>query len=382
MIFQTPNLDDREQDVVERIKELRQALRRQVAEPLTWVGLLRRVTFARAIRGSNSIEGINVSLDDAVAAAGDQEPLDAEDEVWAAISGYRNAMTYVLQLADDPHFTFDCSLLRSLHYMMMRHDLNKSPGRWRPGEIFVRDEGTDEIVYEGPDFLEVPALMNELVGELAGDDDHPVSVRAAMAHLNLAMIHPFRDGNGRMARCLQTLVLAREGVVAPVFSSIEEYLGRNTGSYYAVLAEVGGGRWQPRRDARPWIRFVLMAHYRQATTLLRRSAEAQARWDSLAATAEKMGFPDRATFALYHAALGFRLRSSIYRQHADVSNAIANRDLRALSEAGLLIPHGENRGRFYSASEELRAIELSIRRDRTPVGDPFEDSPRQPMPAI
>ncbi len=43
--------------------------------------------------------------------------------------------------------------------------------------------------------------------------------------LNLVLIHPFRDGNGRMARCLQTLVLAREGMVSPIFASIEEYLG-------------------------------------------------------------------------------------------------------------------------------------------------------------
>ena len=72
-------------------------------------------------------------------------------------------------------------------------------------------------------------------------------VRAAMAHLNLVMIHPFRDGNGRMARCLQTYVLACEQIVSPVFSSIEEYLGRNTPAYYNILDEVGGGSW--RRSA-------------------------------------------------------------------------------------------------------------------------------------
>jgi len=85
-----------------------------------------------------------------------------------------------------------------------------------------------------------------------------------MAHLNLVMIHPFRDGNGRMARCLQSLVLARGGVLSPMFMSIEEYLGRNTHNYYNVLAQVGGGSWQPERDTRPWIRFILTAHLRQA----------------------------------------------------------------------------------------------------------------------
>src|SRR5687767_8009543 len=56
---------------------------------------------------------------------------------------------------------------------------------------------------------------------------------------------------------LQTLVLARGQIVAPVFSSIEEYLGRNTQAYYDVLAEVGQGAWNPERDARPWLRFCL-----------------------------------------------------------------------------------------------------------------------------
>ena len=94
-----------------------------------------------------------------------------------------------------------------------------------------------------------------------------------MAHLNLVMIHPFKDGNGRMARALQTLVLAREAILAPEFSSIEEYLGRNTPAYFDVLGQVGGGKWQPERDARPWVRFVLTAHYRQALILERRPRE-------------------------------------------------------------------------------------------------------------
>lgn len=68
-----------------------------------------------------------------------------------------------------------------------------------------------------------------------------------MAHLNLVMIHPFSDGNGRMARCLQTLVLAREGILEPEFSSIEEYLGRNTQDYYSVLAETSEGSWHPKK---------------------------------------------------------------------------------------------------------------------------------------
>ena len=143
----------------------------------------------------------------------------------------------------------------SLHFMMLKYDMTKGPGLWRPGVIYVHNEPTGEIVYEGPSAEEVPALMADLTQELRRPDHVPALVRAAMAHLNFVMIHPFRDGNGRMARILQSLVLAREGILAPEFASIEEYLGRRTQEYYDILAEVGGGG-QLKRDARPWIRFA------------------------------------------------------------------------------------------------------------------------------
>ena len=193
-----------------------------------------------------------------------------------------------------------------------------------------------------------------------------------MAHLNLVMIHPFRDGNGRMARALQTLVLARAGVLAPAFASIEEYLGRNTDAYYAVLAEVGGGAWRPRRDARPWVRFALTAHYQQIQTLRRRAAEAEHRWDLLQREIERHRLPERSIPALFDAAQGFRIRNAIYREHAEVSQVVAGRDLQALAGAGLLEARGQRRGRYYIASPVLTGLEASIRHDRTPIPDLFE----------
>ena len=378
MLFHMPPLDEQETDVCGRVDDLRLALRGQVSEQRRWTGLLRRVTSARAIQGSNSIEGLNVSLDDAVAAVGGGEPLDAPEDVWAAIQGYREAMTFVLQLADDPHFAYDTSLIRSLHYMMMQYDLRMRPGRWRSGPVYVRDERSGDIVYEGPDAIEVPGLVEELIAELrAQDPAAPAVIRGAMAHLNLVMIHPFRDGNGRMARGLQTLVLAREGMLEPAFASIEEYLGRNTEDYYAVLAEVGGGGWQPRRDARPWVRFALTAHYRQAWTLLRRAAEGERRAEVLEQELSRRRLPERCFGALWDAALGFRVRNATYREFAEVSLVVAGRDLKALSDAGLLVARGQARGRYYVAADALKALEASIRRDRTPIPDPFEEDLRQ-----
>jgi len=373
MLFATPTLTTEENWVLEHVEDLRRRLSARTREPRLWVGLLRRVSLARAIQGSNSIEGYNVSIEDAMAAEADEEPMRPQDETWRAILGYRAAMTYVLHLSDDLHFALDATLIRSLHYMLQSYDPTKSPGRWRLGPIHVQREDSEEIVYAGPDAEQVPGLVDELVDTMR-ESAGPALLRAAIAHLNLVMIHPFRDGNGRMARILQSMVLTRDGVLTPDFCSTEEYLGRNTPAYYDVLGEVGQGAWHPERDARPWIRFCLTAHYRQARTLLRRTEESELRWNAIEQLAQRRGLPQRAISALFNAAMGYRVRNATYRSLAeDVSELVASRDLRALVDAGLLKPEGGGRGRTYSRTAELARLEKSIRIDRPQdQADPFE----------
>lgn len=373
MLFTAPVLTAQENQVVEKINQLRHALSYATSQRVRWVGLLRRTTYARAIRGSNSIEGYNVTEEDAMAAAQGEAPFKAEGETWAAVQGYQNAMTYVLNLAADPHFQYEESLLRGLHFMMLQYDLAKNPGRWRPGPIFVRNDDSGEVVYEGPPAEDVPGLMSELVTSLATTDDptSPVMVRASMAHLNLVMIHPFSDGNGRMARCLQTLMIAREKILHPEFCSIEEYLGANTADYYKVLAEVGQGHWPPSTTARPWIRFCLTAHYRQAMTIQRRQRMMGRLLDELEEEVKRRQLHERMIMPLAEASLGYRLRNSRYRVVADVSENLATRDLKELVDAKLLVPRGEKRGRCYEASDFLKSLPEKFR-ESGPIADPFE----------
>jgi Fic family protein len=376
MIFASCELGDRELAVIADIDDLRKRLRNFLHEPRRWSGSLRRLSFARNIQGSNSIEGFDANLDDAAAVALGEEPLDSDQETRLALEGYRNAMTYVLQRADDADFDASLSLFKSLHFMMTGYALANRPGRWRAGPIYVQDDATGEIVHEGADLEDVPKLMGELADYINTSHDEPL-VRAAMAHLNLVMIHPFRDGNGRMARCVQSLVLARNQLLSPVFMSIEEYLGRNTADYYRVLADVGGGRWAPERDTRPWIRFVLTAHVRQARTLEQRFDEAMRLWlaiEHLAGDRE-----ERQLAALNDAAMGLRLRRATYLKIAaesgsDISEQTAGRDLKTLADQGFLEPHGERRGRYYLGTDRLRKVWLDIRaaRAESDPRDPFE----------
>lgn len=387
MIFEAPTLTSADQAVLTEIDRVRSELRFYLHEPRRWLGTLRRATFARAIQGSNSIEGYHASVEDVVAVIEDEEPLTADEETTHAIAGYRDAMTYVLQLAGSPP-PIDESLVRALHFMMMKYDLTKHPGQWRPGAIWVENEA-GENVYSAPDREEVEPLMAELLGAVNASTEVPM-VRAAMTHLNLAMIHPFSDGNGRMARCLQTLVLAGDGIVPPVFSSIEAHLGRHTAEYYRVLEQVGQGTWQPERSARPWIEFCLTAHHRQALTMLRRIREMEALWDACEQLVAKNRLPVRGVGALVDASRGLRLHRSLYVKLVtssvgeSITDASATRDLRAFSESGLLEPHGERRGRWYRASPQLGDLWLAVRSHRTVDGysSPYSEPPQPALPGM
>src|SRR5262245_10794595 len=106
MLFKTPDLDDLESKVAREVDRLRGQLGYLVGQPKVWPGLVRRNAFARAVRGSNAIEGLNVTIDDAIVAVAGEESIDSKDEAWLATVGYRDAMTFVLQKADDSFFSF------------------------------------------------------------------------------------------------------------------------------------------------------------------------------------------------------------------------------------------------------------------------------------
>lgn len=372
MLFSTPNLTLEDHQVLEAIHSMRTDLADVLRTPRRWEGGLHRSMLARAIRGSNSIEGYYVEVDDAVAALDDEEPLSADERTFAEIRGYRQALGYVLAMAGDEQFVLDASAIRSMHFMMLAHDVAKGPGSYRAGPVFVYDEDDQVVVYEGPEASAVPELMDELVSALALHDDMDLLVRAAMAHLNLVMVHPFRDGNGRMARALQTLVLSRGGITEPAFSSIEEWLGANSDDYYRVLAITGAGSWHPDRDCGLWLSFNLRAHHMQAQTMQRRFRQANALWAALGELAIEHSLSDRVTDLLFDALLGYRLRRTTHVKRAEIEERTATRDFKRLVDLGLLKAVGETRARHYVAAKRLQELRQTALADiARGVEDPY-----------
>jgi hypothetical protein len=163
-----------------------------------------------------------------------------------------------------------------------------------------------------------------------------------------------------MSRSLQTLMIAREGVLAPEFSSIEAWLGRpgNTWEYYQELQR-RGATYLPDQDVSGWLRFNLTAYHQQAQTVQHRMDQSAAVWELLAAG---FGCADLVLSALHEVAVAGRIRRVRCGSAEGVQQA--RRCLRDLTTAGLLVPVGRTRARYYV--EGPRFPEQVLELARTP----------------
>jgi Fic family protein len=355
MLFETPPLTSALKRELAELDKLREQLggRSRAAGP--WLGALRRQWRAASAESSIEIEGFRVPEDERVAVAAGESVPDPDDQDRMALSSYARAMDHVDVMADDPVFRWVDRVILDLHFDACYFQKDKDPGRYRQRGIEVTSPRGGPPAYVGPPHKEVPTLMREVVRWLdRGDLKAHVAVRAAMAHLHVVSVHPFRDGNGRIARIAQSLVLAREGLLAPEFVSIEEFLGSHTEAYYEVLQRVQGGSYQPDRDATPWVDFCVRAHLDQARRRLDQLANTAARWEILEELVRERGWPDRLVIALEQSLFEGVDRAS-YAGEADVSAPTASNDLRRLADAGLIEQRGRGRATRYVASDELRA---------------------------
>lgn len=360
MISDTPILKPELRAQLDELDRLRDDLGHEVGRTTPWIGALRRQVRASSVEGSTSIEGFSVGPGEAVALVDGDQQVDPDDENRQAVACYARAMDHVGVMAKDPSFAWHDRVILDLHFDACSFQRDESPGRWRTGPVGVT--GSDgRIRYQAPDADEVPDLMAEVIEWLqSGDRDAHTVVRAAMAHLHVVSVHPFRDGNGRISRIVQSLVLAQEGLMSPEFGSIEEYLGEHTTDYYAALNEAHGPTYQPERDASDWVAFCVKAHLAQARQRLAQIKDAAARWTHLEELVNSRNWPDRLIIALEQSLMGGSDRTS-YATEAGVSPATASADFRRLLDAGLVEQRGRGRNVQYRASAQLRSTELAAR---------------------
>ena len=151
MLSAFPGLALEDSVVLKEIAAVRGELAEVLRAPRRWTGRLRRTALARAIRGSSSIEGYHVELDDADAALDGGEPLGVDQRTFAEIRGHRQALGYVLAMCTDAHFCLDASAPRTIHVLTGSRELSKGPGRHHEPDAYVHCERSEPIVRTGAD---------------------------------------------------------------------------------------------------------------------------------------------------------------------------------------------------------------------------------------
>jgi hypothetical protein len=129
MLFSVPSLQPADRSVLAEIDAMRDKLRLHLTEPRRWNGQLRRNLAARAIAGSNNIEGYVASVEDVEDIMAGEAPVSTGESVAAEIEGYRQAMSYIQRLGSaGSDFAYSKGLLNALHFMMQGQHPVKRPG--------------------------------------------------------------------------------------------------------------------------------------------------------------------------------------------------------------------------------------------------------------
>src|SRR5690606_31208388 len=224
-------------DIAERLGAWKAANRE------TLMPALRRGNRIRTLQASLAIEQNTLSLEQVTAVLAGKPVLGSPKE----IQEVRNAFAaYEAMERWQPHRQRD---LLQAHALLMAGLVDR-PGRLREGDVGIwRGK---KLLHMAPPASQVSRLVKDLLAWLRATDAHPLVASAAF-HYELEFIHPFGDGNGRMGRLWQTLILSRwQPMLA--WLPVETVVRNRQQDYYAQLAKADAAS-----DCSGYIEFMLQA---------------------------------------------------------------------------------------------------------------------------
>lgn len=316
-----------------------------------WAGRLRRAIEAEAVAASTSMEGIPVTVSDTLKILAGDPPKSVAERDRALVLGYRDAMSFVQRRADDGNLRWDRELVVGVQDRVLAGDPGAGAGQLREGAAWVRNDVSDQVVFEPPGHEQVPGLVDEICRTVMRADWHP-AVAAAWLHVAIAAVHPFKDGNGRTARVLASLAMYRGGFRHPAFTNLEEWWGRHPVAYYASFESLGA-RFDPATDVTGFVHAHVQAQLSQVISLALRQRTEGRLWTTLENVLVELGLPERLANALYDSVFERDVTTGYYRDLIGLSAVTARNDLAAACAAGLLKAEGRTRGRTYWPGDRL-----------------------------
>lgn len=219
---------------------------------------LRRQALIRMTQSSTAIEGniLNIAQVEAILKG---EKIDAPNRDIYEVKNYLETIKYIEKRIREKK-QINERLILTIHHLVTDKTLAKENcGKYRKGKIYVVKKQfgrTEQIVYTGPPWEEVPGLIKDLIEWIKKSNKekiHPIIV-AGIVHREIAAIHPFNDGNGRTARALATFILYQRGFSLRRLFALEDYYNKNRDDYYSA---VNIGKTYRKADFTKWLEYFI-----------------------------------------------------------------------------------------------------------------------------
>ncbi|MDO8686802.1 MAG: Fic family protein [Candidatus Berkelbacteria bacterium] len=195
----------------------------------------------RTVHYGTHIEGNELNISQAEKVLAGQDVVARERDIQEVIN-YRKAMDFIGGIrSESSELSIKENLIKKLHQLTIEKILEgEKCGEYRKSKVVVKNSKTGEVSFTPPSSEEVEPLIGDFlayIDSIDAQDLHPV-LRSGIVHYEIVRIHPFVDGNGRVARALSTLVLFINGYDIRKFFSLEEYFDHDAIRYYQALQSV------------------------------------------------------------------------------------------------------------------------------------------------
>ncbi len=230
-----------------------------------WEAKFRKEAMERTVHHGTHLEG-NPLSEEEVKDILDGQQVIARDRDIQEIINYRNVLKFIdaihIQIGTSGSYNFTLETILEMHRLTTEKILQPEIcGKFRIRQVVIRNTKTGQISYTPPPAVEVPYLVEDLVNWVNSDEGkstHPV-IKTGIIHYELARIHPFVDGNGRVARAVATLIMFLDNYDIRKFFSFEEYFDEEPIKYYLTLQAVSNQLVLDthERDLTPWLEYFV-----------------------------------------------------------------------------------------------------------------------------
>jgi Fic family protein len=234
------------------------------------VGLqtLRQIALIQSAEASNAIENIHAPLARIEALVAEKTAPQTRSE--QEIAGYRDVLATIH--ANGADIPFEPRYVQQLHGYLHKYVGDRDAGKWKKLDNEVEErlpDGTRVVRFKPVPAALTPKAMEDLHSDFRSAlDTGPYSslLLCAAYVLDFTVIHPFRDGNGRMSRLITLWLLYIVGHDVGRYISIEKLIDSSRETYYEALASSTRGWHESEHDLAPWTSYflgILLAAYKE-----------------------------------------------------------------------------------------------------------------------